>query len=84
MKNRISFFLTFGLFIWANTTQAQISEEVKKNVKQRIETGKNISIVVGYIEDEKVDFFSYGKTTLENGVPVDRNTVYEIGSISKV
>ena len=84
MKNRISFFLILGLFIWANTLNAQISDEVKDNIKQRIKVGDNVSVVVGYIEGEKVDFFSYGKTALENGMAVDENTVYEIGSISKV
>lgn len=84
MGNRISFFLVLSFFIWANTALAQISEEVKKNVKQRIETGSNVSIVVGFIEGNKVDFFSYGKTALENGTAVNENSVYEIGSISKV
>ena len=84
MRNNISFFLALSFLAFSSISFAQVSEEVKKNIKERVETGNNVSITVGFIDGEKVDFFSYGKTSLENGTLVNENSVYEIGSISKV
>jgi len=84
MRNNISFFLALSFLAFSSISFAQVSEAVKKNIKERVETGNNVSITVGFIDGEKVDFFSYGKTSLENGTLVNENSVYEIGSISKV
>lgn len=83
-----------SLFLISLTAQAQspniptrtetlISEEVKDHVKARVENNLNVGIVVGLIDGDKVEYFSYGKTALENGTDVDENSVFEIGSISK-
>lgn len=75
----------FALLITVNFVEAQgISKEVKENIKKRVEYGDNVGIVVGLIDGDKVTYFNYGKTALENGTPVDANSVFEIGSISKV
>ncbi len=71
-------------FTVSNAQEHKISEEIKDNIKARIETGNNPAIVVAYINGDEVDYFSYGKTALKNGVGVDKNSVFEIGSISKV
>jgi CubicO group peptidase (beta-lactamase class C family) len=68
------------------TAQAQdalISSEVKNHIKARVDNKLNVGIVVGVIDGDKVEYFSYGKTALENGTDVDENSVFEIGSISK-
>ena len=54
----------------------KISEEIKENIKARIETGNNPAIVVAYINGDDVAYFNYGKTALENGVAVDENSVF--------
>lgn len=64
--------------------QRHITLEVKENIKARVDAGDNVSIVVGYFDGDEVDFYSYGKTAVKDGVPVDENSVFEIGSISKV
>ncbi len=82
MKKYIGF-----LFLLMSTSlvQAQqISGEIKENVKKRVDYEDNVSIVIGLIDGDKVDYFKYGKTALENGTDVDENSVFEIGSISKV
>lgn len=63
---------------------AQISQEVQDNIKQRVDSEKHVGIVVGFLKDGKETYFSYGKTALENGADVNENSVFEIGSISKV
>ena len=67
------------------TAQAsEISSDIKENIKARISTERNVGIVVGLIEGEEVTFFSYGKTAVVNGKPINEKAVFEIGSISKV
>lgn len=75
----------FALFISTSIVYAQqISNEIKDNIKKRVDYGDNVGIVVALVDGEKVDYFYYGKTALENGTPVNGNSVFEIGSISKV
>jgi len=60
-----------------------ISEEVKKNIKKRVENGNNTGIVVGLITPKGTEYYSYGVKSLESLEPVNEHTVFEIGSISK-
>lgn len=91
MKNRITKSLCFllTLFIAPYSLYAlqkiEITEEVKENIKQRIGNGESVGIVVGIIDSHgRREFFSYGKTRMNGNIPVDENSIYEIGSISKV
>ena len=62
-----------------------IPETVKKNIRKRIENGDSVGIVVGVIDTEgRREYFSHGSKTTKENLPVDENSVYEIGSISKV
>ncbi|WP_055443247.1 serine hydrolase [Lacinutrix himadriensis] len=76
----------FSLIFIGFSVQAQdalISTEVKDHIKARVDNHINVGIVVGVVDGDKVEYFSYGKTALENGSDVDENSVFEIGSISK-
>ena len=64
--------------------QNLISEKVKENIKLKVDAGDNTGIVIGIFEGDKVEYFSYGKTDIKTGVHVDENSVFEIGSVSKV
>jgi len=78
--------LYFCLFFIGFTLQAQeniIPLEIKNHVRARVEAGLNVGIVIGFIDGEEIQYFSYGKTALTNGSEVDENSVFEIGSISK-
>lgn len=82
MKKHILLFL---LAISVSLVHAQeISEEIKENIRKRVEFGNNVGIVVALIDGDKIDYFMSGKTALKNGTPVDENSIFEIGSISKV
>ena len=63
---------------------ASISSDVKEHIKARVDNKFNPSVTLAYIEGDAVSYFNYGKTEIENGKAVNENTVYEIGSISKV
>ncbi|BAX82136.1 serine hydrolase [Labilibaculum antarcticum] len=60
-----------------------ISAEVKENIKARVDNGINTGLVVGVITSDGVSYYSYGVKSLETKEPVDENSVFEIGSISK-
>lgn len=84
MKNYILSFLI--LFIGMSSicqAQNKISDEVKENIKFRVDNGMNTGIVVGIITSEGTTYYSYGVKSLGTNEPVDENSVFEIGSISK-
>lgn len=61
-----------------------ITEDIKTYIKTRVDEGFNPSIALAYIQGDTQEDYFYGQTQLEGGSAVDENTVYEIGSISKV
>jgi CubicO group peptidase (beta-lactamase class C family) len=83
MKKTIFLFSFIFLSFAITAQQTKISKEIKDHIKARVDNGINVAIVVGFIDGDSVEFFSYGKTALTNGKDVDENTVFEIGSISK-
>ena len=56
---------------------------VVEAIEKRIEEGINPSIALALIDSSGIQYFNFGKTA-DDGMEVNRNTVYEIGSISKV
>ncbi|MFC1564760.1 serine hydrolase [candidate division KSB1 bacterium] len=61
-----------------------IPENVKNTVRERVDGGYNAGIVVAYITENAVDYYSYGEKRINHGEPVDKISIFEIGSISKV
>jgi len=57
--------------------------EVVESIERRIAEGLTPSIALAVIDSSGVEFFNFGKTA-KNGQEVDENTIYEIGSITKV
>ena len=57
---------------------------VKTSIRQRVDYGYCAGISVGMVNDEGRTFFNYGQTSYESGTTPDENTLYEIGSITKV
>ena len=63
---------------------SHISDEVKASIRQRIEQGTAVGLVVGFIDGRgHREYFCQGTTAKDGGRPVDEDSVYEIGSISK-
>lgn len=74
-------FLLAGLFLVCHA-QSNLSQDVKDNIKLRVDNGVHPGIVVGIIEGDKAYYYSYGKKSI-NGEPIDEHSVFEIGSITK-
>jgi len=67
------------------TKPSNISDVVKENIRLRLENGESVGIVVGFIDAQgRREYFSHGSLTMDGDKPVDENSIYEIGSISKV
>lgn len=65
--------------------ESNITDEVKQNIRKRIDNGESVGIVVGFIDARgKREYFCHGSLTLNGNKSVDENSVYEIGSITKV
>ena len=62
----------------------QIPDDVKANVRARVDNGWSVGIVVGVVDSAGARYFAYGNTARTGGQPVNERTVYEIGSITKV
>ncbi len=56
---------------------------VVEAIEKRVANDYTPSIAVALIDPSGTYFFNFGKTA-SDGLPVDENTIYEIGSISKV
>lgn len=65
------------------TDKKGLPAEVVESIERRIEEGLTPSITIAIIDSSGRKFFNFGKTA-KNGQEVDENTIYEIGSISKV
>jgi serine-type D-Ala-D-Ala carboxypeptidase/endopeptidase len=59
------------------------SAQVYTRIAERVASGRNRAIAVAVIDAAGVRYFSEGRAE-SDGWPVDHNTVFEIGSVSKV
>jgi len=84
MKKIILILSFISIAFVAVAQKAGITAEVKEHINARIEVEKNVGIVVGYIDGDTVEYYNYGKTALTGGTEVNEQSVFEIGSISKV
>lgn len=83
LKKLISAFLLIG-FLFCCQAQTELSKEIDENIKQRIQNGVNTGIVVGIIDaNGTTEYYSYGVKSLKTKEGIDKNSIFEIGSISK-
>ena len=76
---------SYILFLCTAVGLAQsLPQDVTSHLDQRVEQGFNPSIAMAFISKDSVNTYYVGSTQLEGGSPVNGETVYEIGSISKV
>ena len=85
MTRKMTIALTFLMtFLFGYGQSSGISEEIKAHIKERVDQGIHVGIVVGYFDGDKVEYFNYGNRSLNTQDKVDENSVFEIGSITKV
>ncbi len=62
---------------------AVVPADVKTHVQELVEAGQCAGIIVGLVDADGTAYFAHGKRSREGGI-IDENTVFEIGSITKV
>lgn len=60
------------------------STEIEKVIQERVDGGYSVSIVVGVLDENGSKFYNYGRMAKNSTQDVNENTIYEIGSITKV
>ena len=63
---------------------AEVPETVKAIVRARVDDGKTMGMVIGVVTKDGVSYFSYGKMAASGDETPGKDSVFEIGSISKV
>jgi len=78
--------LCFLLAVRVALAQAELSDdEIRGILRDRVDRWKkSVGIVVGLIDDKGVRIISYGKPSKDSSQTVDGNTVFAIGSVTKV
>ena len=84
-KPRIAGFVP--LFLFVSTLLAQgpvLPPAIEQAIRNRIDAGLHVGVVAGLIDSTGARYFSFGRRSSQSTVEVDEDTVFEIGSISKV
>lgn len=78
------------LAVLTGTHSAQATDEpptipanVQAEIRKRVDHRYSVAMIAGVFDTTGAAYFSYGTRTIEGGEPVDENTVFEIGSITK-
>jgi CubicO group peptidase (beta-lactamase class C family) len=62
---------------------AEISAELEANILRRIERRFFPGLIIGIVDEQGSRYYGYGEVTLKGEIKPDKDTVYEIGSITK-
>jgi CubicO group peptidase (beta-lactamase class C family) len=69
----------------AQTTGIASDADIRRILAERVDTHRQaVGIVVGVLEPAGRRIIAYGRAAKEGGAPLDGDTVFEIGSITKV
>lgn len=61
-----------------------ISKRIDSIIKDNYQKNPNVSISVGLIRNNEEFFTSYGKLSKESPIDVDKNSIFELASITKI
>jgi CubicO group peptidase (beta-lactamase class C family) len=83
MKNTVKFLAT--LFLVSNFSFAQdITKKIDSIIKDNYQKNPDVSISVGFINNNEEFYTAYGKLSKESQIDVDKNSIFEIASITKI
>lgn len=85
-QNLVKRYLTIALLVTAtNNVFGQLSvDSIKAIIKQEVASKRSKSIIVGIVDARGRQIFAEGKLSDKYAIQPDGNTIYEIGSITKV
>jgi len=78
----VVFSIALAVAAWADEPNA-IPSDVQEAIRSRVDSGRNVGIVVGVITAQGTCFYSCGTMTTGGDRAVDETTLFEIGSVGK-
>ena len=67
------------------TSTFEITDQIKALIKDKIDSNKsNAAMAIGFIDPNGTQFYGYGKLSNSSNATVNENTIFSIGSITKV
>lgn len=61
-----------------------IPAPVQASVRAAVDDGERVGVIIGYHRDGRSGFYAYGSTAVEGGQPIDGDTIFEVGSVTKL
>lgn len=68
----------------SDVANTELSMQIQTLLEEYVEEGKAVGIAVGLIDQGKVTYLTYGQKSIKEETSITKNTVFEIGSITKV
>ena len=66
-------------------TGSEITDKLKALIKDKIDSNRsNAALAIGFIDPDGTQFYGYGKLSNSSNATVNENTIFSIGSITKV
>lgn len=82
LRATITSFLLVSAFL-SSYGQATLPDDIRDNIKLRIDSDLTPGIVIGIIDGKDVKYYSFGVKSLTTKAAVNEHSVFEIGSVSK-
>jgi len=84
MKNTFLITLfTATLLSCSNNIQQKLPSDIEKETQNRIELGYLLGTVIGIIDKDGTRYYGFGQMSLTDSLKPDRNSIFEIASITK-
>jgi len=58
--------------------------DIQKTLQEYVEDNDGVGAAVGYIDNGKIEYYTYGKKAVDGNDPITQDSIFEIGSITKV
>ena len=88
LKNKLLIIALLQIFtatLLITTTYAlNLTQKIDPLAKPLIKTGVAVGLIIGIVKDGETQVIAYGEKTKGSNIPPDADTVFEIGSASKV
>ncbi len=70
-------------YLTDNKKQTPLDSVVENAAGNYIQSPQNCGLSIGVFKNDSIYFYNYGETKMDNKVLPDKNTIYEIGSVTK-
>ena len=80
----IAFLTSISMLSVCLAQTTDLPEEIQGAIQELVDNGYAVGIVVGVLDSNDTEFYDYGTLAYNSNQTVNENTIFEIGSITKV